>query len=556
MYPGTSALQMARCQIEPNNLILTGFMGTGKSEVGRQIARQLSREFVDMDTLIEQREGRTVADIFRQRGEAHFRKLEAALCRELAARSSLVIATGGGALIPDANREIVSASGPVICLTALPDEISRRLETDADRPLLQAHDRRERISALLAERTEAYGRIPLQVDTTSLTVAQVVDCVLKLACTPPPTTIAAHHPGGEYPIHLGHGLLDQTGPLLRAQGLRGQVALVTNPVIGDLYAQRVIGSLEGSGFGVALCIIPEGEAHKNLDTVRSLYDRFIEAGLDRQGVVLAMGGGVVGDMAGLAAATYLRGVPLVQLPTSLLAMVDSSVGGKVAVDHPCGKNLIGAFKQPKLVIADPEVLSSLPSSELANGLAEVVKTGLIGDTALFEQMEAYGPAPLAWLVSRSLRVKAAVVEQDPYEQGRRLVLNLGHTFGHALELLSDYALPHGAGVSVGLVAAARLSAYLGLCRPGLPDRVERVLAQLGLPTLYQDQPPLQVWQAMATDKKRQGKKLRFILLRGIGDVFVTDQVARADVLAVLETLRRPVAGRGTSAERSEKRSAG
>jgi 3-dehydroquinate synthase len=284
-------------------------------------------------------------------------------------------------------------------------------------------------------------------------------------------------------------------------------------------------------------MVPDGEAHKTLSTVQGLYDCFIDAGLDRRSAVLALGGGVVGDMAGFAADTYLRGVPLVQLPTTLLSMVDSSVGGKVAVDHPRGKNLVGAFKQPTLVVADSGTLSSLTDGELANGLAEVVKTGLIGDAVLFEQIEAHGPDPLTWLVERAVRVKIAVVEEDPYEQGRRAILNLGHTFGHALELLSHYALSHGQGVSIGLVAAARLSARLGFCDPTLPGRVERVLVRLGLPVRYLEPTPAQIWEAMATDKKRRGKTLRFILLRDVGDVFVTDQVSRGDVLAVLQTLK-------------------
>jgi 3-dehydroquinate synthase len=512
-------------------------MGTGKTAVGQEVARRLGREFVDMDALIEAHEGKSVASIFDQDGESHFRQVEAALCRELAARTRLVIATGGGALLPEANREIVGASGPVICLSAAPDAILHRLADVQDRPLLAVSDRRARIAALLAERSEAYGRIRLHVDTAGLSVAQVADQVLALASTVTVTTIPVHHPNGEYPIHLGHGSLVQAGSLLRDQNLKGQVALVTNPTVGSLYAQQVVDSLEGAGYRVTTCTVPEGEAHKNLDTIRTLYDHFIGAGLDRQGVVLAMGGGVVGDMAGFAAATYLRGVPLVQLPTSLLAMVDSSVGGKVAVDHPRGKNLVGAFKQPALVSADIATLSTLPSGELASGLAEVVKTGLIGDPALFHQIEVHGPAPLAWLVERSVRVKVAVVEKDPFEGGWRMVLNLGHTFGHALELLSDYTLSHGAAVSIGLVAAARLSARMGLCDADLATRVEAVLSRLKLPTRYSGHSPDQVWEAMGTDKKRRGKTLRFILLRDVGDPLVTDQVSRQDVRAVLESVR-------------------
>jgi 3-dehydroquinate synthase len=512
-------------------------MGTGKTVVGQEIARRLGREFADMDALIEAREGLTVADIFEQQGEARFRHLEADLCHELAARSGLVIATGGGALIPDANRELLEASGPVVCLTASADEILRRLQVAEDRPLLDVPERRDRIASLLAQRSEAYGRFALQVDTTHLTAAQVADQVLATAAEPAARTIPVRHPGGEYIIHLGRGLLARSGEFLREQNLSGQVAVITNPTVGALYASSLLDGLRGAGFHVTACTVPDGEAYKTLDSVRALYDDFVEAGLDRHGAVLVLGGGVAGDMAGFAAATYLRGVPLVQSPTTLLAMVDSSVGGKVAVDHPRGKNLVGAFKQPELVIADLDTLATLPAREFTSGLAEVVKTGLIGDPDLFEQIEIHGPAPLAWLVERAVRVKVAIVEQDPYERGRRAVLNLGHTFGHALELLSGYALSHGEGVGVGLVAAARLSARLGLCDPALAPRIEVVLSRLGLPTGYRGHTSTQVLEAMATDKKRQGKTLRFVLLHAAGDAFVTDQVPQQDVLAVLETLR-------------------
>jgi 3-dehydroquinate synthase len=490
-----------------------------------------------MDALIESREGMSVAEIFEQKGEAHFRSLEAALCRELAARERLVIATGGGALIPPANLEILSASGPVVCLNATPDEILGRLEHAGDRPLLDVADREAEITTLLTRRETAYSRIPYQVDTTGLTVGQVADRVLVTAEAATSRAIPVRHPGGEYPIHLGAGLLARAGDFLRAQGLGEQVVLVTTPPVGEHYAGQVQSNLEHAGLQVTTCTAPDGEANKTLDTVRSLYDLFIGAGLDRAGTVLALGGGVIGDMAGFAAATYLRGVGLVQCPTSLLSMVDSSVGGKVAVDHPRGKNLIGAFKQPELVIIDPATLSTLPPREMASGLAEVVKTGIIGDPDLFEQIERYGPAPIAWIIERSVQVKASVVQEDPYEHGRRAVLNLGHTFGHALELLSEYTLSHGEGVSIGLVAAACLSARLGLCVPDLAIRVESVLVRLDLPVRYQGYTPEQVWQAMATDKKRRGKVLRFILPQAVGKVLVADEVERDDVLAVLETLR-------------------
>ena len=229
-------------------------------------------------------------------------------------------------------------------------------------------------------------------------------------------------------------------------------------------------------------MVPEGEEHKTLATVAALYPQFLAGGLDRKSPVISLGGGVVGDMAGFAAASYLRGVPFVQIPTSLLAMVDASVGGKTGVDLPQGKNLVGAFKQPELVIIDTAVLQTLPAAEFKSGLAEVVKHGILGDPDLFEELETHGPTSMMHLVADAVRVKVEVVEEDPFEQGRRATLNLGHTFGHALELVSEFSLRHGEGVALGLIAAANMAAELGRCDPELAVRIRDVIERLGLPT--------------------------------------------------------------------------
>jgi len=519
------------------NIVITGFMGTGKSKVGLEVARRLSREFVDMDTLIEQRGGMTIPEMFAQRGEGFFRQQERQLCQELAKRRGLVIATGGGALIPEENRQALGTSGLLVCLNCDVGEILQRLAQAEDRPLLDVADRRERIETMLAQRREVYSRIPHQIDTTGLTVEEVAERVIRLVGEVAVEKIAVRTPMGSYEIHLGQGVLARVGELARQQGLRGRVALVTNPTVGDLYAPAVVVSLRKAGFEPAVCQVPDGEAYKTLDTVSSLYDQFIIGGLDRYGAVLALGGGVIGDLAGFAAATYMRGVPLVQLPTTLLAMVDASIGGKVAVDHPRGKNLIGAFKQPELVVIDPLALSTLGEAEMRSGWAEVIKAGVIGSPSLFEHLEGKGDEPSLPLIIEAVRVKVAIVEEDPYEKGRRAVLNLGHTFGHALELLSGFTLRHGEAVSVGLVAAARTAIALGLCDETVEGRLAALLQRFGLPTRYKVYEPREVWEAMATDKKRRGKKLRFVLPRAIGQVVVTGQVPKAVVLEVLEKLR-------------------
>jgi 3-dehydroquinate synthase len=535
-----------------NNLILTGFMGTGKSSVGREIARRTGRAFVDMDRVIEEREGKSISEIFGQNGEAYFRQIEADLCRELAAKPELskgtgvtgapggrgqVIATGGGALLNPDSRKILGASGPIICLTASTDEILRRLGPTWDRPLLDAADRNERITELLEQRAEAYRSFQLQVGTDGLSIYEAADEVMARSTAPKLQTQVVRHPGGEYAIHLGRGLLSRVGDHLAALQPGSMVTVITNPVVGMHYQDSLIEGLESAGFDVRICSVPDGEEYKSLETVRDLYDSFIQEGLDRKSTVLALGGGVIGDMAGFAAATYLRGVSFVQVPTTVLAMVDSSVGGKVAVDHPRGKNLIGAFKHPLLVAIDPDTLITLPEREHSGGLAEAVKTALIGDPELFGQIEEHGPAPISWIIERAIQLKVDVVEKDPYEQGHRALLNLGHTFGHALELLSGYSLSHGEGVSIGLVAAARLSARLGLCPRSVGERTENVLERLGLPVRYESFSPDEVWEAMSTDKKRRGSRLRFVLLGGLGEVLVSDEVRKADVYPVLESLR-------------------
>ena len=519
------------------NLIITGFMGTGKTSVGREVARRLGWEFVDMDALIEERLGMSIPEIFATYGEGFFRRQEKELCRELAQRRGLVIATGGGALVPEENRRVLGESGLLICLTCEVDELLRRLGEVEDRPLLEVADRRRRIESLLAQRREAYGRIPHHIDTTELTVEEVAERVIELLRSEVAMErIPVRTPGGGYEVHLGRGLLARVGDLARRRGLRGRAALVTNPTVGGLYAPAAVESLRKAGFDPLVIEVPDGEAFKTLDTVRFLYDRFVDGGLDRASPVFALGGGVIGDTAGFAAATYMRGVPLVQLPTSLLAMVDASVGGKVAVDHPKGKNLIGAFHQPELVIVDPDVLATLPEGEFRAGLAEVIKAGVIGSPALFEHLEQRGVEPLEWVIGEAIRVKAAVVEEDPYERGRRAVLNLGHTFGHALEVLSGFSLRHGEAVAVGMAIAAEVAVGLGLCEGSVRERLMALLRKFGLPTACGGYEPEAIWEAMATDKKRRGERLRFVLPKAIGQVVIADDVPKELVLEVLERM--------------------
>ncbi|MGI5916548.1 MAG: 3-dehydroquinate synthase [Anaerolineae bacterium] len=518
----------------PRNLVLTGFMGAGKTTVGREVALRLGRPFIEMDAEIARRAGKSIPEIFREDGEETFRQMERDLCRELAAREGVVIATGGGALIDEENRRALAGNGCLICLDCEPRELLQRLQHDDGRPMLWADDRAERVRELLQARRPAYARIPYHVDTTHRSKEQVVDDVIRIYMADP-IIWQVRTPGGEYPVHLMPGGLAHLGALLAAHGIGRNVVVVSDEHVWPLHGRRIQEGLQAGGYSATPIILPPGEQHKTPEMVSSLYDRFLDAGLDRSGAVIAMGGGVITDMAGLAASTFMRGVPLVPVPTTLLGMVDASVGGKVAVDLPRGKNLVGAFVEPLMVMLDPETLNTLPDIERRAGLAEIIKAGVIADPALFAALEE-GEPPLRQQVQRALQVKIAVVEEDPYERGRRAVLNLGHTFAHAFEVLGDYRLHHGLAVSIGMAAAAHLAHARGLCSADTLRRIIATLQRHNLPVTYGEHDPAAVYRAMGSDKKRRGNTLRFILPRDIGAVMIADDVSEGEVIAALERI--------------------
>ena len=531
-------------------IVLTGFMGTGKTAVGQEVARRLSRRFIDLDAQIEAQAGKSISRIFTEDGEGAFRRMEASLCAELSAELSselsaqqkLVIATGGGALVDPAQRALMMKKSVVVCLACGTDEILRRVSSgDAkNRPLLNAGDPRLTIERLLSLRAEAYSAIPWQIDTTRLSIDEVAAQVIEIAAV---ITLPVRYPGGAYEVHINDGLLEQIGSGLRAIGVPegGRVALVSNPVVAPLYAGAVNESLRLAGLQPFACLIPDGEQHKNLATVEALYERFLSGGLDRSGTVLSLGGGVTGDLAGFAAATFMRGVRFAQIPTTLLAMVDAGVGGKTGVDLPRGKNLVGAFHQPAVVMIDPAVLATLPTEEVRCGVAEMIKHGIIGDPDLFVELETIADYGLKiedykLQIARALRVKIDIVEGDPFEEGARALLNLGHTVGHALERLSGFKLRHGEAVSIGMVAEVRIAVELGRADRALAERIETVLASWGLPVRSPPFAAAAIWEAMAHDKKRRGGSLRFALPRAIGHVEITEDIPSVLVQSVLHSM--------------------
>jgi len=336
-----------------------------------------------------------------------------------------------------------------------------------------------------------------------------------------------------YDILIGSGVLSNMACECALRGLTGRVAVITNPTVAALYSARILKSFSDAGKRVTLIEIPDGEEHKNSATLNLVYDNLIEAGLDRESFIVALGGGVVGDLAGFAAATYLRGIPFVQAPTTLLAQVDSSVGGKTAIDHPRGKNLIGAFYQPRLVLADTDTLATLPGREFSAGLAEVVKYGVAIDRAFFEYLELNGnsvramdPDCLVNIIRRCCELKAQVVERDERESGLRAVLNYGHTLGHAMENQAGYGkLVHGEAVAIGMALAARVSMALGHCDEPDAARIRGLLSRFGLPVAAPGFDRKRLLDILMADKKNRSGVIKFICNRGIGNHVVANLTA-------------------------------
>jgi 3-dehydroquinate synthase len=364
-------------------------------------------------------------------------------------------------------------------------------------------------------------------------------------------TITVELPTQSYDIAIAPGGLKHLGEQMQQLKLGKKVLLVSNPMIFRRYGESAIASLEAAGFESAVCLLPPGERYKTPASVQKIYDAALAHHLERASTIVALGGGVVGDMAGFAAATWLRGIAFVQVPTSLLAMVDAAIGGKTGVNHPQGKNLIGAFHQPRLVLIDPEVLSTLPPREFRAGMAEVIKYGVIWDADLFTQLEAakrldqmrYIPTELLQeILRRSCEAKAHVVSKDEKEAGLRAILNYGHTIGHAVESLTGYrVVNHGEAVAIGMVAAAEIAVKLGLWDQTSADRQRLLIQKAGLPIQLPATDPAidldQVVAALQSDKKVVSGKVRFVLPTQIGSVIVTDQADAALIREVLSSMQ-------------------
>ncbi|WP_394114796.1 3-dehydroquinate synthase [Xanthobacter lutulentifluminis] len=555
------------------SIVLVGMPGAGKSSVGRRLAKRLGLAFVDADEEIERAAGMPIPEIFAQRGEAEFREGEKRVMVRLLQSGPCVLATGGGAFMNADTRAAVAQSGVSVWLRADLNTLLRRVRKRTDRPLLAQGDPAQKLAALLAQRGDTYALADVTVDSRDvvheLVVEEVIGAVHRHLIrtsegTPamPATAVAETSPAGArtmvhvdvagrpYDIHIGPGLLAEAGHHIAALRKGARVAIVTDENVAARHLRTVQESLSAAGIEHTAVVVPPGEKTKGWAGLEQVVEGLIAARVERRDLVLALGGGVVGDLAGFSAAVLRRGVDVVQAPTTLLSQVDSSVGGKTGINSPQGKNLVGAFHQPVLVLADTAALDTLPAREVRAGYAEVVKYGLLGDKPMFETLERDwrgviegGPERIA-AVAASCRAKAAIVARDEKETGDRALLNLGHTFGHALEAGAGYSdrLLHGEGVAIGMALAFAFSARLGLCPGQDVTRVIRHLEATGLPTRIADVPGLLpdtdgLMDLIAQDKKVSRGALTFILVRGIGEAFVAKDVNPAEVRAFLEEVR-------------------
>ena len=533
-----------------DNIILTGFSGTGKTCVGTEVARILGWEFFDTDTEVARRAGKSIPAIFKEDGEGAFRKLEQQVLKEACLGTKRLIVSGGGILMDPENRELVHSRGLVVGLEARPETIYQRLmgqdrgENPAERPLLAGPNPLEHIRDLKNRRQSFYAMSHWTVHTDNLAEAQVASEVIRVCQLFQGRLTSVNsedlevvdvvtHSDGSYPVRVGWGLLDHLGERISQQGIRGPAYIVSDSTVFPLYGRQVQRSFQRHNIEAYCFVIPPGEESKTLIMAQAIYEWLVHRRAERGHAIVAVGGGVVGDLAGFVAATFLRGMPLIQAPTSLTAMVDASIGGKVAVNLPQAKNLVGAFYPPQMVLADPQVLTTLGKRELAEGWTEAIKHGFILDADLVTVFEAFAEDLMrlerevsTQVIRRSMAIKARIVAQDERETtGLRTILNYGHTLGHALEAATAYGrYLHGEAVSIGMMGAAYLSQRLGMIDEALVGRQKQLLKRFNLPVKATNVDIDGLFEALAMDKKTEGGSVKWVLLEDVGRAVVRSDV--------------------------------
>jgi shikimate kinase/3-dehydroquinate synthase len=550
-------------------IVLIGFSGTGKTTVARLLATRLGWDRYDTDEELEREFGMTIPEIFTKQGEPAFRAVERQQLARALSRNRVVIATGGGAVVDPAVWESDLLGNPetlVVALDADPATMIDRLRRQqveegaaVERPLLAGSDPQSRIEELKNRRQEAYDRaaITLVVDNVSPEfVATEIAALLPESRAAGEPSVRLPAVSGNSEIFISPGVSSAVGTLTRSRWLKARRAwIVTDTNVGALYGDTIVDALSSEQFDVRSHAVAPGESSKSLSTTGELYDWMLDGAVERGDVVVALGGGVVGDLAGFVAATVLRGVGFVQVPTSLLAMVDASVGGKTGINHRAGKNLIGAFYQPPVVVVDPRYLTTMPPRSLVEGWAEVIKHAVIqrstpggerGDLLRVlernaRQLTCLSEPATTYVIRRNVALKAAVVEADEREAGLRAYLNFGHTLGHAIEA-ADYRYLHGEAVAVGMRAAMRIALDLGRVDEAEAARLDRLIAAYGLPWTVEVDPDVAL-RLMVSDKKRIAGSQRWVLPQAGGGVAIHDGVAERTVREALENVRTGAATR-------------
>jgi 3-dehydroquinate synthase len=505
--------------IPPMRIYLSGPMGAGKSSVAGVVAERLGTRAVDLDAEVERLAGKSIPDIFAERGERGFRLLEKEALSQLPSDAG-VVSLGGGAVVDEGTRQSLLRDGIVITLTAKPSVLAKRVGRGAGRPLL-GDDPEADLARILSARAEAYAEAHAVLDTGALRNDEVAAEIVAVRERNP---ILVPLGLRSYCVEVGRGVRHRVG--LRAkEHSDGDAILVFDGGDERPWPKEAAHDLTLVGKAPIEVRLPGDEAHKNVQSVERIWDTALDAEVDRRAIVVGVGGGVIGDLTAFAASTLLRGVALGQIPTTLLSMVDSSVGGKTGFNRPRGKNLVGTFYQPKFVLCDVETLSTLPSAERIAGLAEVVKSAWLDSEASVAMLEDDAEALMAGdadatirAVRMSIELKSRIVHEDERESGRRMLLNLGHTVGHGLEAANDYrGIRHGEGVALGMIAAMRVADRIGRGRPEETERLTALLGRLGLPTNLDEQLNSRAIEFIGSDKKRRGDQIHFVIPRLPGE---------------------------------------
>jgi shikimate kinase/3-dehydroquinate synthase len=559
--PGRRATIHAMKRQFVERIFLTGLPGAGKTTTGRALAASLRWSFLDLDDLIVTRAGKSIATIFATEGEPRFRELESEALAGASARTRVVIATGGGVGETSANLIAMRDAGNTVCLDVSATTALARLTDEASghdgslpemRPLLDSADPLARLSEMYTRRRPWYLAADLVVDANTsdpdALARRIVGAFAGAGSLPPdsatPVSRVIHTSNGAaYQAVVGWGTITTLGERLNQLGAPKRVHIVTDSQVAPLYQNGVEALLAQAGLAMETYVAPAGETSKTLAQWRAILDWLVERHAERGEFIVALGGGVIGDLAGFAAATYLRGIPLVHVPTSLLAQVDASIGGKVGVDLPQGKNLVGAFYPPRLVLSDPALLLTLPLRQFIEGWSEAVKVGVALDAAYFALLEEHAdallrrePAPLTEAIARAVALKAAMVEEDEGEHGARALLNYGHTIGHAIEQVTDYEQwLHGEAVAVGMAFAARLGRRIGVTPANVVERQEALLTRLGLPLRADGLSAVTILAALMRDKKVRSGQPRWVIPTALGASSLmngADEAVRATLLEI------------------------